>query len=127
MSDQQHTPGPWELDRSGVVGWENGRVRAIAVMKWNGDTGTPVAWVHPYQYLGDSTPDAHLIAAAPDLYAAVKSVLDWFAAIDAEQWARTGPTQTLESASRNWDLPSEVPSLDMAPLQAAIAKAEGRS
>ncbi len=70
--------------------------------------------------------NAHLIAAAPDLYAAVKMVLDWFAALESEQWERTGPSQTLESAAENWNLPSDVPSLDMTPLKIALAKANGR-
>lgn len=49
----QHTPGPWELDDEFVVYGSN---RAIA-------------WVYPTQF---QSGDAALIAAAPDLLAALK-------------------------------------------------------
>ncbi|MCC7186772.1 MAG: hypothetical protein IT185_11050 [Acidobacteria bacterium] len=75
---------------------------------------------------GELQANAYLIAAAPDLLEAVRSVLDWFDSLSREQHERTVLDQTLESASRNWDLPSEITPLDMAPLQVAIAKAEGR-
>lgn len=71
-------------------------------------------------------PDAHLIAAAPDLLAAVKSVVDWFDAIKREQDERTMPPVTFAEAAKNWELPTEVDFFDIAPLQAALAKAEGR-
>lgn len=135
MSETTHTKGPWMwTDEKGgsLVPAKpyNAYLAAVEAAQASGDYGdvhyVPEIIQTDSGVYGPYGADRSLIAAAPELYAAVKSVLDWFAAIDAEQWERTGPTQTLESASRNWELPSEVPSLDMVPLQAAVAKAEGR-
>ena len=75
-NEPMHTPSPWEYFGDGLELWhqDGSGGLAAAVYKQRGDQHTPVAWVHPYGYLGDPTADAHLIAAAPDLLAALKDV-----------------------------------------------------
>jgi hypothetical protein len=76
----QHTPGPWEVDSGGIqefhVGSDGVGVPVVPIYKQDGYLSHPVAWVHPYLYLGDPTADAHLIAAAPELLAALKALLE---------------------------------------------------
>lgn len=111
------TPGPWRVhcdDRQRVC--DRDPVKQIARTY----VGSGV------REREEAEANAHLIAAAPELLAAVRSVVEWFDSLDKEQYERTVLGQTLETAAANWELPSEVPSLDMAPLQAALAKAEGR-
>jgi hypothetical protein len=75
----------------------------------------------------DSAALEWVLVTRADLLAAVRSIVQWFDALDREQWERTGPPNTFAEASRNWNLPSEVKSFDMTAVKAAIAKAEGRS
>ncbi len=128
------TPGPWKARFSEAGGYD------CMTSGWyvgGGDGMEPVVATIDLCSYGQkrcdftftsprAEADARLLAAAPDLYAALKSVADWFAALDAEQYQRTVVGQTLESAAANWNLPSDVPSLDMAPIFAAVAKVEGR-
>ncbi len=110
-----HSPGPWTWFKHGDTdNLESAGEVVLSIYQSHGGGTVPV------------DADAHLIAAAPDLLAAVQSVVAWFNAIDREQHERTVVGQTLESASRNWDLPSDVPSLDIQPLKDAIAKADGQ-
>jgi hypothetical protein len=74
MSEQKHTPGPWEL------AWEQGKHGVVA----SAAGGKLVA------IIGNNTPDdgnepirlanARLIAAAPELLEAAKLVLAWYEA-----------------------------------------------
>ena len=110
-----HTPGPWVPDAQRTEWHRDGRpksgVLGTAVMKWVGDSGHPVAWVHPKsaafpwegESMGDVVADARLIAAAPDLLTSAKALIDLLNDdMDEEQCAA-------------WDA-----------VHAAIAKAEGR-
>lgn len=73
----KHTAGLWEVDADFFEGWHNGSVRAIAIFKQESDgSGWPVAWAHPYGYKQDTAvADAQLIAAAPELLAALEATL----------------------------------------------------
>lgn len=63
MSNQQHTPGPWEILKG-----DHGRtIYSIGPLSSDEYAGT--------SWLEVSEPDAHLIAAAPELLEALESVL----------------------------------------------------
>lgn len=65
MSDTKWTPGPWKL-YGGTIAWASptGPRRHIAHMAWD---------VEADEYAAH---DAHLIAAAPELYEALEAALD---------------------------------------------------
>ena len=65
-----HTPGPW-IDRDGVIGPEDD----AGGMAWIADTRTCV----------NERANARLIAAAPDLYAALKTLID---ALPSDEYMR---------------------------------------
>lgn len=62
MSSAKFTPGPWEY---------NERLCAIS-----GNEGWKIA--HIFDYGGNGESDAQLIAAAPEMYEALESLLRWF-------------------------------------------------
>ena len=100
----QHTPGPWELDCSGLGAW----------IMAGGPDGLHVATI-PIARDGDwSDANARLIAAAPDMLAALKHIL---AADEAamKELAKMGSDQFDTSHGSSIGL-----------ARAAIAKAEGR-
>ncbi len=72
MSDTKFTPGPWYMTKSG---------RLLRVGKSRKCSGVVLAGIHKFGNLGgavvEGTPEAnaHLIAAAPEMYAA----LEWAA------------------------------------------------
>lgn len=99
MAEQKHTPGPWETH----FGFD--------------ETGYPCFFIHGMS--GDAkrdhavlANDAHLIAAAPDLLAALKEALS--------ELATEYPIAS--RIAGNW--PEMVPVFER--INAAIAKAEGR-
>lgn len=102
-----HTPGPWTVDRQ-ITHWHGGPgcgVPALAILQQADDMiCRPVAWVHPYLYFGDPTADATLIAAAPELLAALKPFVEG-------SFLHGGPNCTCAVCDHG---------------RAAIAKAEGR-
>jgi len=74
MSDTKFTPGPWE--RYGV----DGSVDIDIVTNPGSTDATSVCRVHWNGY--DHDANANLIAAAPDLYAALKGLLDAYTQSD---------------------------------------------
>jgi hypothetical protein len=94
---QQHTPGPWAVDSNGrYITYENPL------------TGTSFFLVHePFVDLFKKEQAANmaLIAAAPDLLAALINIIGWVPG--REKWHTDAPIQAVESA------------------RAAIAKATG--
>ncbi len=68
-----HTPGPWESDESLRSIKVKGRWESIPTWTiWPCDLDNGVRWIA--QHI-DSTADARLIAAAPDLLAALKTIV----------------------------------------------------
>lgn len=98
----KHTPGPWTVEHHGgpwhIFGAGDTRV---------GTYGTSVPAITEAEW-ATSQANAHLIAAAPELYAALQ-------AVDAE-------VRDIPSASGDVILPSHVWDL----VSAALAKAEAR-
>lgn len=64
---RQHTPGPWEVDGQYVHGPDGRRFLAVA-----GD--------------GEGIANARLIAAAPDLLAALRKALEWVEHVQSVAW-----------------------------------------
>ena len=103
MSEAKHTPGPWKahatnLARSGQTEYE---------IHWSEDGECVAEIVH-------GAPDAHLIAAAPEMLATLRKL---------EYWLDTDP-EVIEA------LPGDERRDHMAKLgmiREVIAKAEGRS
>lgn len=62
-----YTPGPWELfNKSGVISiYKNNK----EVIKWTGFDSS--------DYPEDALHNAYLIAAAPDLFAALMNLMEW--------------------------------------------------
>lgn len=65
MSEPQHTPGPWQ--------WGYVTQRQREVWSLRASTNEPVLVQDRSGGVLASVPDAHLIEAAPDLYAAAKA------------------------------------------------------
>lgn len=112
-----YTPGPWIVGsyRPQWAAWSVGPrlehgVARLADVESNED-------------------DARLIAAAPEMLAALKAIQEWFTDLKRRQHEQLVLGQTLETASENWetmwDEPLEHP-LDLQIVFDAIAKAEGR-
>ena len=90
MSAQQHTPAPWtirEVQHSNVPGQ-----RAFAI-DFNEDQEQVVDWVY-------EEADAKLIAAAPDLLAALQLALDALAHCAADKGYQTLQNKAAHVASR---------------------------
>ena len=104
-----HTPGPWDVDDDTMeifsiqpghsTGW-------IAKVLGNDDNGRPLP-------PDEMAANARLIAAAPELLAALNGVLYW---AECE----------CESIERDTPLHDEAPMCDFCVAKAAIAKSEGR-
>lgn len=68
--ETKHTPGPWVIEDS-VKGWDDN----VAIKSEDGEYIGLVSWLNDEQ-----KPNAHLIAAAPDLLEALQkcqTVLEW--------------------------------------------------
>ena len=90
MSEQKHTPAPWtvrEVQHSNVPGQ-----RAFAI-DFNEDQEQVVDWVY-------EEADAKLIAAAPDLLAALQLALDALAHCAADKGYQTLQNKAAHVASR---------------------------
>ena len=92
MTDTQHTPGPWQI-------WAE--ITAISRNPCTGHTISRGDDVFICDAVGTSAADARLIAAAPELLAALQAVADY--------WA-------------GGDVPADI----NAAMRAAIAKATGK-
>lgn len=100
-----HTPGPWKM----IKGADDDETRC-AVVQDNGDKEWLIATVEngaPGDCLATESANAHLIAAAPDLLAALKELAAYL------------------QIEEIWTIEAEVAMVDRA--EAALAKAEGRS
>jgi hypothetical protein len=102
MSDNQATPGPWEVHEV----MDDGEVISRGVQRVGGkgiNTG------ECYEMF--SVADAHLIAAAPEMKEACELALKALPCLKVENWPP------------GWDLKPQA----IAKLKAALAKAEGRT
>lgn len=113
-----HTPGPWRWIEGDIGSSTTDLVGAgdypvLSIYESHGGGGRP------------DDPDARLIAAAPDILAACRSVVAQFERIKTLQTELLVTGQSLESAANNWDEATLGQSIDFEPLIAAIAKAEG--
>jgi len=98
MTDVKHTPGPWFVNQD-----EDGNYRSIGSAGWWGLAQVVVRFEGERNDDATGLANANLIAAAPDLLAALKAfVADFDASV-------SDPDATTDAA------------------RAAIAKAEGRS
>lgn len=120
MTDNKHTPGPWKIVRR--MGWDFQGVTEQPdehnKMGFAGPSGERICWFgnseNYYPTEGDepSEADAHLIAAAPDLLAALKTFVAEY-------------VELVESGDAGfWNAEEEA---KVIAARAAIAKAEGSS
>ena len=70
----KHTPGPWRSDGR-IVGWWGGEQPAVRVAFSEGNMSSPVAMCDPRVGPEECLANAHLIAAAPDLLEALKTLV----------------------------------------------------
>src|SRR5688572_22997275 len=109
----RHTPGPWVQDPTGDIGWwligtaEREVAEARGEDRFSGMTA------------GEARANARLIAAAPDLLAALKELVDWQG---VEHQAAAGPDGDAEDCPGDDTCRCPI----VAQVNAAIAKAEGR-
>jgi hypothetical protein len=96
----QHTPGPWDLDKTSV---------------WSGDELLADAYGGVY-----AAANARLIAAAPELLAEGRK-------LDCVEPTLPGPTDCTEEFRRGWLAALDEAYRRAAPFRAALAKAEGQS
>lgn len=122
MSESKHTPGPWEWQQMGdwkLVGQHGMRPIVLDVTGVRKSSGPPPAGVFRVRdaafdrmiAFDPNHPDARLLKAAPDLFAALKELLDSPASFSDER-IDYEERQVLKGA---WKA-----------AHAAIAKAEGR-
>jgi hypothetical protein len=78
----KHTPGPWQLARFNA-NRATVEVETVARGDELPDQGYFIALVG--SYAAEPGPDARLIAAAPDLLAALEYILDW--SPDGSKWS----------------------------------------
>jgi hypothetical protein len=74
----KHTPGPWDAEWSTRQGWTEGGYKGLSVH--NGDDAEPDICQVPDDERADGTSrmaNARLIAAAPDLLAALELIVTW--------------------------------------------------
>jgi hypothetical protein len=80
---QKYTPGPWEV--STLDGRTIGPVRTVIVEDEGGWTQTPLPQLQAVAVVkertGETAANARLLAAAPELLAALERILPW-----AEKW-----------------------------------------
>lgn len=95
----QHTPGPWRVVEAGGF-WIVPAAPVSGIDELAQELAGPDITIVPVPL--DSEANAQFIAAAPDLLAALKATVKWFA-------------------------PDDETRLTLATVQAAIAKAEGRA
>ncbi len=108
MSAALFTPGPWEDD--GGAAYFNRTGRIYAGRRLIAEVGNAAPWQEDWQY------NAALIAAAPDLYSALKSMAEFWA------YGMAKPEGAEPSADDN----KRVEELAAAATK-AIAKVEGRT
>lgn len=111
MSDQTsavtHSPGPWTVKLHACFGDDG---QPIVGMWVEAGEYRSVANVMPHR---EGASNAHLIAAAPDLLAALKAALPWIAIAMVARDPETTHPQAIANHAE-----------DLALVQAAIAKAE---
>lgn len=117
MADEQHTPtpGPWHIKHDFNV-FSGERLVASA--------GGHANNVQPLKAHAENIANAHLIAAAPDLLAAVRTAKEAFdrLLVERKDCGEYGTECTLHNAGKSWHYVNEA----LAVVAAAIAKAEGR-
>lgn len=89
MSEQKHTPGPWVARLVGGHGFAGQTGYAI---DYNSDQEQVVDFVYEQA-------DAHLIAAAPDLLAALKYAVDALAHCAADKGYQSMQTKAVRQAN----------------------------
>lgn len=105
-----HTPGPWQLDGNSIIAkWEDGTTVQLACM-------ARTQWSYPdagrnRRLALQNDANRHLIAAAPDLLAALKGAIKL-----PRPWLSAEPSLTFAE----WEEAFSA-------IEAAIAKAEDRS
>lgn len=118
MSAFKHTPGPWEVDAA--YGWIEHSVwpaKAHAqVVARNGESMTPVARCQSNARATDNHANARLIAAAPELLAALEEMVCWHAKREAALHAVSGGEGLLPIGLQNAEVQQAMH---------AIAKATG--
>jgi hypothetical protein len=104
----EHTPGPWFVVETEILG------TCIRPNTDGGGIAKDGSYLSIYVYTSEDAArqaSAHLIAAAPDMYAALKRQQD-----NIRRWLATGVPATEEESKQISDQ-----------IDAAIAKAEGRT
>jgi len=77
MSETKFTPGPWEFNVDAVHGWSIFQKNSPASRQQTGSPDDEGGVVGTSEWTWLEPRNAHLIAAAPDLYAALESILDF--------------------------------------------------
>lgn len=99
MKTTNHTPGPWQFDKSALTG-------RIDIRKKHANGDSRILGYVWHDQNGES--NAHLLAAAPDLLSAARNAANVLAALATGQLAAIKPDSNA-----------------LQELRAAIAKAEG--
>lgn len=113
-----HTPGPWAID--GVRVFAPAFDEQVEITRDDGTTAMHGRGLIALPYAPDGAHDANarLIAAAPDLLAALKRAVDTIRAFHGI--GLNGPAE-----AGMWELYQQSP--EMKAINAAIAKAEGKA
>jgi cytochrome c1 len=90
-----HTPGPWENMHPFIT---DGKNQVIAKVQAAGDQDGAIQWKHATTADLENVANAHLIAAAPEMLAALE---DCAACLDGEENWNKGTRKFLLALARN--------------------------
>ena len=127
-----HTPGPWRVDKHAFMvfaenPYKHDLMHIADIRGWGHLTGTGGGCgMSDEKAEAIQRANADLIAAAPDMLAALKALVAQFQSISDHQHGLLVEGQNYASASANWDEATLGQYIDFGPAIAAIAKAEGR-
>lgn len=123
MSEQKFTKGPWFHD---VDGFGICRVRAFGFATYDGTEILAQIRTTSGISFGEADANAHLIAAAPEMYEALKMAVGYLEGMLEDGCPRCGG----DCASANPPIqycPMKIMHTDLAKAKAALAKAEGKT
>lgn len=102
MSELKATPGPWHAEENNI------HTGSVATCHWNGEQWWEV-WTPMWVDGGSAKANAHLIAAAPELYEALEEMVERYA---------PGYHDCIDNG---------LPECEICNARAALAKARGES
>lgn len=106
MSNQSHTPGPWELEGRKIVSTSNSLIKFGYINKFNRKVIVYQPWLYSDPSGNESESNARLIAAAPELLEALEGILandgsrDCYDAMELRQFRELAKTAIAKATGK---------------------------